>query len=148
MNGADESPMSEQRQAIPPGRPAFLTFLCILTFIGSGMLTFSFFFAGLFRPMIVKITELPEFKLPGMEVFKNTPSWVFLLGAVLYAFSLAGSILIWNLRKMGFHVYTVAQIALLFLSTFLIYPGGLPSGDLLFTASFILFYGMHLRFMK
>ncbi|MHC1708300.1 MAG: hypothetical protein AB9842_12385 [Bacteroidales bacterium] len=143
-----EENQEQEKQAFPPVRPVFLSIICIFTFLGSGFMAMSFFFAGTFHDLIIKITREPEFQLPGVEIFQNTPAWAFLAGSILYLTSLCGGIFIWNLKKIGFHIYTSSQIALLFLTSFYVYPGGLPSGDLLFTSTFILLYSMHLRIMR
>ncbi|MCX6273336.1 MAG: hypothetical protein NTU44_19370 [Bacteroidetes bacterium] len=129
-------------------RPVFLSVLCIMTFIGSGFIFFSFLFVWAFYRLILEMADLPQFQMPGIEIFKNSPRWVFFAGAVFYGASFIGAILIWHLKKAGFHVYTLAQIALLFLTSLFMYPGGLPSGELLFSLFFVLLYAMHLRFMK
>lgn len=144
----NEENNEQEKRVLPPVRPVFLSIICILTFIGSGFMAMSFFFSGIFHQLIIQITRQPEFQLPGMEMFENTPAWAFVTGSVFYLISFLGGIFIWNLKKVGFHLYTSSQIALLFLTSFYVYPGGLPSGDLLFTSSFILLYSMHLRIMK
>jgi hypothetical protein len=143
-----EETHEQEKQVRPPARPVFLSVICILTFIGSGFMAMSFFFSGVFHDLIVKLSKSPELQFPGMELFQYTQPWAFLTGTLFYLASLAGSIFMWNLRKIGFHIYTSSQLALIFLTTFFIYPGGLPSGDLLISSTFILIYFMHLRFMR
>lgn len=143
-----EEPNEPQKQVLPPGRPVFLSIICVLTFLGSGFMAMSFFFSGVFHQTILKISQSPGFQIPGIELFQNTPPWTFIIGSIFYAISLIGGIFIWNLKKIGFHLYTTSQIALLFLTSFYVYPGGLPSGDLLFTSSFVLLYSMHLKIMQ
>lgn len=144
-----EDPQELQRQVVHQRRPVFLTILCILTFTGSGLMMMFFLNTGVFYDLSVQLSEILDTKSPGIRnLIRNTPPWVFLVGAILHAVSLLGGIFCWHLRKIGFHLYTIAQISLLFLTSFFIFPGGLPSGDLLFTSSFILLYALHLRIMK
>jgi hypothetical protein len=128
-------------------RPPLLTFLCVLTFIGSGLMMFSFMMLGLFYNTFVT-TALEAYKdLPGMDIIMGTPPWAFVVTALAYSLSLSGALLMWKMRKAGFHAYTLAQFVLLFLSSFIIYPGNISFGDLLLSLLFVLLYASHLRMM-
>jgi hypothetical protein len=66
---------------------------------------------------------------------------------LLSLLALAGALLMWNMRKSGFHFYTIANILLLYLPVvwldlrFNFFEGFI-------TAAFVTMYAMHMRFMR
>lgn len=132
-----------------PKRSQLLTILCILTFAGSGMNAFSSLFIAAFYDAFQLIAqEISEkLNLPGMEILLNATPVFFLITGLLYLGSITGAIIMWRLRKAGFHVYTVAQILLLIAPMyFLNLP--MPSViELLFSALFIILYSTQLKQM-
>jgi hypothetical protein len=128
-------------------RPPMLTMLCVLTFIGSGLMMISFMMLGLFYDTFVTTAKETYKNLPGLDIILETPPWAFTLTALANALSFAGALLMWKMRKKGFHAYTLAQFILLFLSSFAIYPGSISFGDLLLSLMFVLLYASHLRVM-
>ncbi|MEI6575008.1 MAG: hypothetical protein WCO63_02400 [Bacteroidota bacterium] len=131
-----------------PKRTPLLSFLLILSFAGSGMMLFAFLMIGLFYDNFVLITQSPALIMPGKEIVVNTPPWAFFFGFLFYSLSLSGTIYMWQLKKTGFHIYTLSQFFLLFLSTYVIYPREITLGDLLFSVMFVLLYATHLKLMK
>lgn len=131
-------------------RPARLTVLCILTFIGSGMNLFSsLIFAGMYDTFMPVMMDLAEkFELPGREMLTMTTPAFLLVNALLYVGSIVGAIFMFRLQKTGFHIYTISQILLLISPMyFLKLPGpGIP--ELIFTGLFILLYSTHLKQMQ
>ncbi|MBL7137951.1 MAG: hypothetical protein ISS17_04170 [Bacteroidales bacterium] len=144
----DEPP---QPPGIPAGpiRPRLLTILCILTFIGSGLNTFSsLFIAGFFDTFLVVAEEFGErFNLPGMEILMNATPGFFLITGLLYVGSITGAILMWRLLKMGFHLYTISQILLLIAPMYFLKLSGPSVLDLLFSGLFIILYSTQLKQM-
>ena len=66
---------------------------------------------------------------------------------VLSLASLLGAIMMWNLNKMGFHIYALSNLLLLLVPAFMLsMPAGW--GNIFLTGGFIALYGMHLREMK
>ncbi|NOX84674.1 MAG: hypothetical protein GXO86_01720 [Chlorobi bacterium] len=144
-----------QHQESNTQRPAMLTVLCILTFIGSGLSAFANLLLFFYYEPIKKIFESGQvdFKEGSLEMesFKLlmgiTPDF-FLFQGILYLISLFGAIMMWNLNKTGFHLYAVAQILLLIIFEFYITGAPFPLIPLLFSIIFILLYFRNLRFMK
>lgn len=114
-------------------RPGFLTALCILTFIGCGIMIISYlfqvnetFFLSA-QEQIQKIErelEQAENMMPGitertiemmLELEEHkVPNWILaFVGNVL---SLMGAIMMWKLHKTGFWIYTLAEIVPFLLS--------------------------------
>jgi len=79
-------------------RPSFLTVLCILTFIGSGL--------GVLRGILGLIgTSI----LPAFMVTQGT-MLVQLIGLGACALCLTGAIQMWSLKKQGFTLYVVGSL--------------------------------------
>jgi len=129
--------------------------LCILTFIGSGSSALAnniMFFTiedwrlayenGLFE----NLGKL--FEDEALQILMNVNPGFYLLQSVFYLISLIGAILMWNLRKTGFHLYTVAQILLLISYNLFLSSQPFPFIPLLLSVTFILLYAKNLSFMQ
>ncbi len=128
-------------------RPELLSILCVLTFIGSGLAAFSNLVIYLSFDMLFEIYESGGLNLPGAElIFLFTRSF-FIFSFLLYTLSFSGAIRMWKLRKLGFHIYSIAQILLLILPSLYVKTSQFPLPAVLITAAFILFYYRHLKFM-
>lgn len=116
-------------------RPVFLTVLCILTFIGSG-LALLFTLIGLLAAGAIE-SMASAFPMPTGVSAGPIKSIILLL---LFGASLYGAILMWNLKRIGFYLYTAAQVVILIL--------GFGILSLIFTAAFIIMYGLNLKHME
>jgi hypothetical protein len=93
-----------------PKRTAFLTVLCILTWIGAACIVaynaylFNHFF-GLYRFL-------------GDAPYINMMLWVTLINCSASLVSAAGSIYMWRMKKYGFYVYLIGQLAPLIASAY------------------------------
>lgn len=132
----------------PSKRSDLLTLLCVLTFIGSGLAAFSNLFIYLSFDEMLTIVDDYEVDIPGFDMMMSGGRPFFITGFILYTFSWVGALQMWKLRKIGFHLYTSAQIFILLLPVFLIpsYPFSIFS--LLFTIVFVGGYAINLKFMK
>ena len=88
---------------------------------------------------------MPDSMTVAIEEFLNTPRSFFLWSALLYAVSLAGVILMWRLQKIGFHLYTLAQLFVLLITVLFLGKERLPLGDVMFTLLFVTYYYFALR---
>jgi len=136
-------------------RPQLLTVLCILTFIGSGMsllangvlfLTVDSVRAA-FDSGVFEMFE-GSLEMEAVELLLNVDSLFFVAQAILYGFSLFGAIQMWNLRKTGFHIYTLAQISLLIVFNFFMSSLPFPVFPALISLIFILLYLRNLQFLR
>lgn len=105
-------------------RPQFLTVLCILTFIGSGLAIFSVFGSNM-----AQYTDLQ-------------PVWYTALMLLCSAGTAYGAWEMWNLKRRGLIIYTVAQSVSIVMPYILFYylvPAfyGQLMGNALFLASII-----------
>lgn len=136
---ADASEQKPQQE----GRPTFLTVLCILTFIGSGLTALSLLafllLAGAFSEMLSSI--------PGMGDIGGLGTGYFLI-ALLFAFvSLYGAIMMWKLKKMGFYLYSGANVLALFVPLVMA-AGKFSVFGLIITALFIFLYFLNLKHLE
>lgn len=124
--------MEEQNVQTTNERPVFLTVLCILTFIGSGL---GLLFGLIGLVAAGAIDSFAQYLPVPVEsgIFKS------IIVLVMLAASLYGAIQMWNLKKLGFYIYAGANVILLIMS-FGIF-------GLIFTALFIVLYGLNLKHM-
>ena len=136
----------------PPkvSRPNLLTILCILTFINGGLTFVSSIFVGtFFEQFVVIATDFAEkFKLPGLEMITEGRPLFFFVNALLYGVSVAGALMMWNLKKNGFHVYTIAQILLILSPMYFFQLPGPSIFDIIFSGTFVMLYASNLKMMK
>ncbi len=138
----------------PAVRPTQLTFMCILTFIGSGMMIISNLVYSLYFDTIYEMIH--DDNLPkvfagvkeGLMVTLAAGRAFFVVNLLLSMLALTGALFMWNLYKIGFHLYTIAQISLLLAILYFIKGQGFPTGELLMSGIFVSFYAMNLKAMK
>jgi hypothetical protein len=134
-----------------PGRPKTLTVLCVLTFIWSSLGALGSLATPLMKDMFVGMMknnpDMDEAQFAdAMKAFDA--GWgYFLLCSALAIGSIIGAVLMWKLRKTGFHVYAFSNLALLFVPTLVL---GMPLSwvAIFITAAFIVMYGLHLKYMN
>jgi len=130
-------------------RPGFLTFLCVLTFIGSGLSLLSHLIAPLFAPYIVEVANQTPALSSAVEVYEQmaaAPMWQFYLLALFYATSVIGAVYMLKMNKIGFHIYVISQLTLMCIGQFIIGGFAKPTVfGLLITVLFISLYGMYYK---
>jgi hypothetical protein len=142
-------------------RPTFLKVLCILSFIGCGIMILFDLFAIIFS-LIVDSGEINE-------ADRNNPMHQALFfmahtgnehvkGLIVEMISLAGILLMWKLKKIGFIIYVIAESFLYFKFIYLIFtlsldfPNAMGIGiDMIwpfpFDLAFFIMYATQLKFM-
>jgi hypothetical protein len=129
-------------------RPSFLTFLCILTFIGSGLSLLTNLFAPIFASSLVEIVRQSAFQEAAgvYEQMAATPIWQFYLLALFCATSILGAIYMLKMKKIGFHIYVISQIAQMCIGQFIIGGSYTPKVfGLLLTLLFIGLYAIYYK---
>jgi len=131
-------------------RPGFLTFLCVLTFIGSGFSLLSNLIMPAALPTLVEMfrnsPSIPENVVEVYEQMLTIPVWQFYLSALFYATSILGAIYMLKMKKIGFHIYVVSQLILLCIGQFLMSESSKPNYFGLFlTLLFIGLYGIYYK---
>ena len=134
-----------------PKRPTFLTVLCILTFISSGLGCLSALITPLFSDLMInflKSTPNYDETVMGQTISLLQAGWIFyLISFVLALGSLTGALLMWNLKKIGFHFYALSNLGLLFVPMVML--GVTISWEgILLTSSFIALYTLNIKILK
>jgi hypothetical protein len=144
----------EDQQMLPVSkskekRPTLLTVLCILTFIASGLNAFSNLMVFIFFDVSMKFGAemVKAFKLPGMDLFLSAKPEYFAATAVINALAVAGALRMWQLRKQGFHIYTVSQILLILAPMYFFKLPGPDFFSIIVGGIFVLLYGSNLKNM-
>ncbi|MDD5569582.1 MAG: hypothetical protein PHD97_00325 [Bacteroidales bacterium] len=135
-------------------RPLLLSVLCVLTILGNCIMILS----GLFSLLALKIVyyfsifpiqnELVSYILSGGSVFAITSIF-------LCFFTIAGTIKMWNLRKMGFYLYLISKAAFILTPFIFLVPGILDLNSVLkglipyiaLTFLFVILYFLNLKYM-
>ena len=145
-----EIPEQTLLQDNKPQRPKLLTVICILTYVGSGMNVISslviFLFFDTFKLVAANLSK--SLNLPEMGMLIDGPSIFFAASALIYAGAITGALLMWQLRKLGFHIYTISQILLVIAPMYFFKLPGPGVMDILMAGVFILLYSMNLKSMS
>lgn len=152
----------------PPKRPIFLKVLCILTFVGSGLGILSALMNLLMSDMTRESFEMmsalsdsnPFFDSLGFDIeamirWQNYMNIANLIGSLM---CLAGALLMWNLKRVGYFIYIPGGVIPLVVSAIgvqYMMSGWLASFGIMgvvingmFTAAFIVMYGVNLKHLK
>jgi pilus assembly protein TadC len=144
---------TNQTEGITPPiqiRNKFLTVLCILTYIGSGLSIIGGIVYALFLDEILLTFEAnpSEMSQALYDSLSIMPKGYFAAEALLAAISILGAVFMWKLRKIGFHLYTIANILILGLPIFF----GIGQFNffnlMAITGPFIAMYALNLKQMK
>lgn len=157
MNDAFDNTLAPQ-----PERPQFLKVLCILSFIGCGlMILLSLMLTamlGLNEEAINKAWEQVVVSQPTLEdvdpmEFFHAVGVYGIYALIANIISLVGVILMWRLNKFGFFIYAISEIAMNFFSLD-IKMGGQEKGYggmifwLVIDLAFIVMYAVNLKYMN
>jgi len=88
------------------------------------------------------------FKITGMEMFLDAKPIYFVSTAMINALAVAGAIWMWQLRKPGFHMYTISQILVILAPMYFFH---LPTPDffsILLSGIFVMLYSPYLKKMS
>lgn len=132
-------------------RSQFLSVLCILTFINSGLGIITSLLTPMVSEQLVSfITSMPAYEQnltqEGLIILKA--GWgYYLIALALISGSLTGAIYMWRLKKIGFHFYTIANILLFCLPSVML---GLNFDliGLVMPGVFIGLYALNLKYMQ
>jgi hypothetical protein len=139
-------------------RPVFITVLCILTWVGSGIL----FFVHGFQYYMMKIVYD---SISQINSISGTPDisdsiawtlWGYLISCVCCLICAGAAIVMWKQRKWGFYLYAVAEITPLVISFYAIsLSGGNHFSSIAYVAAtsiipigFVILYAVNLKQMR
>lgn len=103
-----------------PERPETLKILCILSFVGCGMMLLAYSIGTMFLSIGAdtiatfwdKIVETnPQLADTDPNVFFHEVGIVSLYALIATVFSLVGVVMMWRMERMGFFIYAVAELA-------------------------------------
>lgn len=154
-----------EEQEGPAKRPEMLTLLCVLSFINavwnalSNFISFAFYdtFQNMFKQMLEgegMFEDMAEQMGDNWETMIQASSMAFSIGRGYYFFELAlfitsfiGVLMMWRLQKRGFHIYTIAQILMLIVTSIFVTSkvGGFPFGSIIWTVFFVFMYYTHYK---
>jgi hypothetical protein len=163
-----------ETQTIKSTRPTFLTVLCIISFVGLGYSIFKGLFALAFSKLGASFYSLIQSNLENSlsqintsdphaarfveSIFESILKLVDALpllatiSIICSSIALAGVIMMWNLKRTGFYLYTCGKAILIFVPMILIGINfiSLIAGISLFfiAAIFITLYALNLKAMK
>jgi hypothetical protein len=137
----EQTNMGAQAAPATAARPTFLTVLCILTWISSGLLFLLFLTAtvafGVVGGMLSKV---------GMGAIGGAGAAAFGGFALTYGLMFTGALMMWKVKKMGFYIYVAGNVINLALP----FVFGMPF-DIMGTAIvaiFIALYAINLKHLK
>jgi hypothetical protein len=122
--------------------------LCVLSFIGSGLAFFTYTMVSVSYEEFMVALQEADFQMPQMDLILGASKGFFISGLILYGASLTGALLMWRLRKIGFHFYTMSQLLIAIHPWLFLDMGPFPVLSLLFSVVFIILYGLHLKYMN
>lgn len=127
-----------------------LRILLVITFIYAGLSTFSYLAMGAMLPSLQKYYEAHSDLFPSefytmMTTFFEMPREYFIIAGLTYILEIVGAALMWNIRRSGFHCYTIARLLLLLVPLLFLGRGFLGIGDIMMAALFILVYWLLLK---
>ncbi|MDX2361182.1 MAG: hypothetical protein QNK23_10265 [Crocinitomicaceae bacterium] len=134
-------------------RPVFLSVVCILSFVGIGFAIIGY--VGAFALLGVAEGAMDQLSTMAEDAGGTVTGgastgilWAYIIiGFITAIVSLMGVIKMWKLQKAGFMMYTGAAIVGLIMG--IVYIGFSASMmSILFTAAFIVMYGVNLKHMK
>lgn len=150
--------------AAAPAKPTFLKVLCILTFIGAplgliqGIMSyFTYSKLGQLGDAMAGVAGGDEAaaamntmsSMLGLDYGKI--SMGYLIIGLLNLLILVGALMMWMLKKVGFYLYAVGQVAIV--GVMFGYIGGVVGGMMgivtaIFAIAFIIMYALNLKHLK
>lgn len=130
-------------------RSRFLTLLCILTFVYSGYSLLVNLLLPAYAPTMLELFSTNPAFVVYSEIFEQiaaTPIWQFYIMAFLNACSILGAVYMLKMKKVGFHIYVVSQLAQMCIGQFLI--GGAFKPNFFSILMTILFIGLYTIYYK
>ncbi|MBQ9864728.1 MAG: hypothetical protein IJM33_05250 [Bacteroidales bacterium] len=125
--------------------------LLIISFIYTGMWILCHFMLGftgtdmrqtmleVYQSMSEKNESFSAYAIFCEKLFA-VPQWYYIICGLLDAISFAGLLLMWRIRKNGFHAYTLAKLMLMLMPLLFLDRSYVGFGDMMMAALFIAYY--------
>ena len=130
--------------------PTTLRILLVLSIIYGSMMFLTGILMAVALPSLDAVYRANQSLMPA-EMFTMwkrmaaIPRLLYAAMAALGAMSVVGCVLMWNLRRAGYHYYAIAQLLMLVLPLLFLGKGFLGLGDVMFTALFLFIYYLQLK---
>jgi len=125
-------------------RPALLSALCILTFIGSTTAFLGWFTSSVLFDKVSHII----IKYSSWHSTDAISPLYFTLLMALHAVSLTGAIRMWKLHRDGYFLYIFSQLFILFIPVLWINFQSLSITNAIFTVVFIVGYTINFKYLR
>lgn len=132
-------------------RPPALSLICVLTFFWSGftllggILAYALYYD---LPAIMNQAIIGDQEKALLEMIMKSKREYFMIVAILNAISFSGAVMMWKLRKTGFHFYTTAQLLILIVPFFMVPGYSVTLPNAIITGVFIAAYAVNLPVMR
>lgn len=128
----------------------WLHIVLILSMIGTGLSAISNLIVGLTLSFMREVygsgsVPIPSEMAVAFEQMLEAPKAFYLWSSLVYAMAFAGTILMWNLRKNGFHFYTLGKLLVYVVTLLFLGKGFVNLGDLMLTLLFVMYYFVTLK---
>ncbi|MDQ3048181.1 MAG: hypothetical protein M3R27_11590 [Bacteroidota bacterium] len=142
-------------------RPTFLTVLCILSFVAAGIAVIASIIGYMGMAVVEGMGGMEGLAnadgvegmttMPGMEdamAMMVHAKTLLIVGIVITAIALFGVIQMWKQKKMGFYIYTGAQVIGIIIPIAIAGMVAFSALGLFFSIAFIVMYGLNLKHMN
>ncbi len=140
---------AQEEQKPPQKRGWNLSLMLTASFINAAFYAFSllsiFLFINDFKAQSYVLPDDLAFLQDSVDMLLSLDRTLFLFWGLLYVLSFSGAALMWKMKKIGFHLYTCAQLGILAFGFIFIGRNSIALGDIMLTALFIVYYAMHLK---
>jgi hypothetical protein len=145
--------------ATPAKRPTFLTVLCILSFVAAGIAIIGSIIGYMGMAVVEGMGGMEGMEgategmstMPGMEdamALMVHAKTLLIVGIVITLIALFGVIQMWKQKKMGFYIYTGAQVIGIIIPIVIAGMAAFSAMGLFFSIAFIVMYGLNLKHMS
>jgi len=129
-------------------RPALLTVLCILSFIGSGLgVLFGLLLTVGAGGILSFLDNIPGFSGAMAGSGGGTAIGYLILNLVLNAGTLTGAIMMWKLKKLGFWIYAGSYV-IQFILPMIFIGGRFGIFGFIIMALFVTLYALNLKHLE
>lgn len=150
----------------PAKRPTFLTVLCILSFVAAGISIVAsilgYLAMGVAEDMGASLGAGMAEGMEGMEgmdgafgeamnaanALAANAKTLLIIGIIVTLIALFGVIQMWKQKKMGFYIYTGAQVIGIIAPIIIVGMLGFSVFGTIISAAFIVMYGLNLKHMS
>ena len=140
MDELSKTPQNTQEERAK--RPFLMTVLCLFSFVFFGLISVLFLIALLYSG---SITDMVLRYAPVNSPARITVHFYILGGFLLHALSLAGTILIWKMRRLGYLLFGISS---LIISAYQLFATQISPLTTAFYIGLILAFGFFLKKLK